>query len=369
MASVQSNDPAATVNVIIIETKNARDLDVGVTAVVWEYIITNNCFRTSRHCQFAPTVAVLTTDRSADVLQKSCQHLQLPPAGIIDGYSQWYPVKLPNVPRNPYAVVHIASSTCLKNAEQSGSVKTDGLAAISNALSNALNRHPESKLGERIAVIDSLTSVLRYHPGLSSFLMLCNAISESVKVPPDTPLTLICTVCTDEMGERLTSSLINFANLHVQVNQTECGLSLLRDRLYMHVRRRKNSGRVGFETINGRLENRNGVLRLCDASSITQECAQSTGKGSAASTEEMSLELAQRGLTFRISLSSKEREMRAAAGLPYLHQNEALANSALELHPSSLQISHESVGHDSDEEDEDYDVAEDDEGELFSEDV
>lgn len=69
------------------------------------------------------------------------------------------------------------------------------------------------------------------------------------------------------------------------------------------------------------------------------------------------------GLSFRVGVTTQEREVRAAVGLSYLHRDEQLADSALVLHPRVLQIGTHSVDEDTD------DSADSEEEELFSEDV
>lgn len=362
---------SALVNFVLIETARTADLDLGITAVLWEYIINNNCLRTSKHQPTSPSIAVCSTDLSPKTLLQTCKRLSIPQRNLIDGYSQWYPLNLSDS-TTPFRTVHIASVESTDGTESTE--QFDALADIINAVSNALNHTPESDVNERVVVFDSLTSILRYHPFLSTFIRLRDALNRSVKRPIETPLTFLCTIRRDETGQALTNSLARYADTYILAYQPNMGHSQLRNSVCMNLRRRKPSGRVVFQKIDATLDRTHGYCQLADVRVVTENDPVSVKNGSDAKTSDPSLELAQRGLTFRIGLSSKEREMRAAAGLPYLHQDEALADSALELHPKHLQVSQASFNelnpaNDDGDDDGDDDIEIDDEGELFSEDV
>lgn len=366
---------SSIVNFVVIETARSCDLDVGVTSNLWEYIIKNNCLRSSKYQTVAPSIAVLTTDVPPRALHQICKRLSLPQRSLIDGYSQWYPLNLSESKTQSFPVVHIATSE--SSDKDQSTVQSDSLDAIADVIAAALNHVPDSGASERIVVLDSLTSILTYHPGLSSFLRLRDALNQQVNRPFQTPLTLLCTVRTNETGQALSASLIELADTHVRARQQPAKNSQLRDSVYMDVRRRKPSGRVVFEKVEAVIDHTSGHCQLVDVRLSTQNDSAVTKSVPNANASDSALELAQRGLTFRIGLSSKEREVRAAAGLPYLHQDEALADSVLELHPKHLQLSQatsielENAKDDNNDDDsiDDDDIEFDDEGELFSEDV
>lgn len=362
------------VNFVVVETARACDLDVGVTAVLWEYIVINNCLRTSKYQQGSPRIAVLTTDVPPRTLHQSCRQLSLSQRSLIDAYSQWYPLNISKSKPPSFPIVHIASSKSDDNGQNTD--QSDTFAAIVDAIASVLNRVPESDASERIVVLDSLTSILRFHSDLSSFLKLRDTLNHSVNRPACTPLTILCTIRTEETDRALATSLVQLADTHVRTYQSSSENSHVRNFVCMDVRRRKPSGRVVFEKLEADIDHTHGHCQLSDVRVSTQSDSVIAKSTSNTKTSDSALELAQRGLTFRIGLSSKEREMRAAAGLPYLHQDEALADSALELHPKHLQLSQptsveveDSNDGDDDDSADDDDVEFDDEGELFSEDV
>lgn len=362
------------INFVVIETARACEVDVGVVAVLWEYIVTNNCLRTSKYQQGSPCVAVLATDVPPRTLHQSCRQLSLPQRNLIDGYSQWYPLNLSESKPPSFPIVHIASSKSDDYGQSTD--QSDTLAAIADAIASVLNRVRDSDASERIVVLDSLTSILRFHPDLSSFLKLRDTLNHSVNRPARTPLTILCTIRTEETDQALAASLVQLADTHARVCQSSSENSHVRNLVWTDVRRRKPSGRVVFEKIEASIDHSRGYCQLSDVRVSALSDSVIAKSASNTKTLDSALELAQRGLTFRIGLSSKEREMRAAAGLPYLHQDEALADSALEFHPKHLQLSQPTSvelesANDGDDDDsaDDDDVEFDDEGELFSEDV
>jgi Elongator subunit Iki1 len=69
------------------------------------------------------------------------------------------------------------------------------------------------------------------------------------------------------------------------------------------------------------------------------------------------------GLTFKVDLTDQERAARDGVQLPYVHQNEEIADSGLEMHPQYLSTDRDQTsagGYSSpDECDEEYEESED----------
>lgn len=348
------------IQVVSLETERLVDVDKFVTIAALEYIVANNCLRQSKHRQSKAHVVILTTDNPPKSFQTFCQRCSLPSDCVIDGYSQWYPIESETESRADNTV-HIA------NNMPDNSV----VLHIANACVNKLKEVVRSPECDCIVVLDSLSSILRYSPGVKSFLLFRNELSNAVKLLKlgISSITIILTLRAEESGEALTASIRSLAETHVRLFQSD-GLGFRSD-VCMDVRRRKPSGRVVFENITARWDAR--ARRLVDpvVKSGTRSIV-SEPQPPCDDAKLTDLELAERGLTFRISLSSKEREMRAAAGLPYLHQNESLADTALELHPKSLQIGTDTSDVNNPEDggvqESDEDGSDEDE-ELFSEDV
>lgn len=395
---------------ILIEVARPGDADRALTVACVEYIVANNCLRQSRHRANAPTVAILTTDHPERCFQAFCQRASFPRACVIDGYSQWYPVEPLSsaLDENSATKIHIAHHD--HHQDDHGGHKNNNNYNDDNDIDNDNDNNDDvsvvvvsrlveaivkkfeyrlgvSSLGEYIVVLDSLSSVLRCAPGVRTFLQLrerlCSALMTrtSTTATADISLTLIATLHRTALAEMTCHALRTLAETHVRLFQAGGSDAAVRSTVYMDVRRRKSSGRVVFENVTARFDTH--ALRIvgADVKAGLRAAPSHRSRTVAEATKPDDLELAERGLTFRISLSSKEREMRAAAGLPYLHQDETLADSALELHPRILQIgpgsSYRGIrdGNEdhSDEEDDEDDHGlkddDDDDEELFSEDV
>lgn len=343
-------------DLIAVEIREAEHVDNGVTIAALDYMLSHNLLRQSRHAASAPAVVIVTTDAPPTAFTRLCDRHGAPPHAIIDAFSQWYPTDSTPTPPSPSAnLVHIAGHHGHPDAL---------IADITQAVQCALERRGVTTEQPRIVLIDSLTSVLRFANGLKFLMLLRRAFSATSQ--GSAPLSVLVTLRAHETGTALCSAVCAAASTHVRLQQpSSIPRDAARGSVQLHVRRRKPSGRVHLETITADLRHADGLL--ANAVVTPGHARDKPAVAPLPVDEQHNVQLAERGLSFRISLSSKEREMRAAAGLPYLHRDESLADSALELHPKSLQIGEQRESRDS--EDDDSDIEEDDDEDLFSEDV
>lgn len=338
---------------ILVQVDASTQVDNHVITTCLDYIIEQNLLRSSRQRNVTPNLGVLATDQAPEAYSNICKNCSAPADSILNGYSQWY--SIPDFQIDAQGDLFHISELELSHESIENVAKT----LISRSNITVTEAGPYDK--ETVVIIDSLSSVSRFIDKpvvwVSVLLQkLCNQGGD---------ISTILTVRCDEMDEYKSTieGLKRVVDTHVRVWQVE-GDSVQNDKIVMRVTRRRASGRVVIEEITGRYDIASG--RLVDVETKTINSARE-----AKVQEEVNLEehLSERGLTFRVSLSSKEREMRANAGLPYVHQDESIADQALELHPKHLQVDEDGEEDEFyEEEDEDVDEAVDGE-ELFSEDV
>lgn len=358
------------VSIALVEVRNELDVDKGVIPAVLEYLVRDISSKRSKQSSAAANIAILAVDRPTSDFEKICQRCSIPYKDVIDGYTEWYAIGKEDELKTSefsHARVHLAPST------HSGAVETQ----IVNALIKTLGASRGKKSGEKIVVIDSFSSILPFASGLESLLhirdLLCK-YGEQEKSGNESLITLVVTFRATKEDTSVLTSLERVADTHFRVLQTssrnEGGVDPVYDgrRNFVHlaVSRRKASGRVHFEDLIGKMDWKK--MQLCDVSNREMPLPKADEVQKKEEEEALIAKLAEHGLSFRVALSSKEREVRAAAGLPYLHQDENLADSALTLHPEHLQIKQE--GNQKEEvfyTDSDDDSS--DEDEMFSEDV
>lgn len=347
---------------ILVEVKADSKIDKPVIPAVLECIIQDVTNTRTRHEDENPNVAFVCIDRHPRTFEKLQRRCAIPSSRFIDGFSQCYPLRANKTGQAAHSgvgrsLVHIG--VCKPCSKESGS--------LCEEIRKTLNCSTGRASVEEIVVIDSLTSVLQLHPGFVTFLDIRDTlVEEAARRDDQHVVTMICVFRSTEKEVALAGSLQRVADTHVVITQeldTKEGnrSSNQRDIVALKVCRRKASGRVQVDELTGMLDG--------DESRLLDICLRDNSKdGESAANKKVDEDelqqdlLGELGLSFRVSLSTTEREVRAAAGLPYLHQDEKLADTSLQLHPAELQLD---GGSDSDGEEELYDS----EGELFSEDV
>lgn len=176
---------------------------------------------------------------------------------------------------------------------------------------------------------------------------------------------MIRTIGSDNLSmktmERLSDTVIRMENSEWHPTSSRLGN---KDQIIkFEVQNRKFSGRVQFETIHGCFNRESTKIQSVQVTNNGNDSKPTIPDPSDES--KLVSKLDQHGLSFRLSLSSKEREVRAKVGLSYQHQDQNVADKALELHPANLQIS----GNNMLKDDSAYSSEDSDEEELFSEDV
>lgn len=357
---------------VVIETADGIDgkVDKLTIPAALEFVIREVARARNRHQSEHPNVVLVALDRPPRDYEKAFKRLAVPLANVIDGFSQWYPVQGHTsestarlLPKRNF--VHIGACDPCSNKEGSLS------GAVRSIVDSSLHRNSR----EYIIVIDSLTSVLRHHPELRTILSLRDDLAKSlVGRNGEHYVTLVSVLARRSNNTALLCSVRRIANTHILLSQGEVlakhsssgqnlGPGGSRDYVNMKVCKRKASGRVQIDYLRGRMDWTEKFLREVEN---TEEF--SSGGDQQRAQKEFSQHqqamLDNLGLSFRLSLSTAEKEVRAAAGLPYLHQDEDLADSALKLHPRALQLGGHPDDGSVDAEDE-YS----DEEELFSEDV
>lgn len=356
---------------VLIEIPPSTQLDNQVVPAVLDYILQDLSSTLTRHHPARPNIVILALDRHPNQFEKICKRFAIPASSVLDGFSQWFPIH-GNVSgteslKKP-KLVHVATISPTTN--DTGSVAFE----LGLALDSSIHRNSE----HRIVVIDSLSTILRYWSSVNTFLDLRDALSDSqLKSHPSHSMTIVVVFRAHDRSHASLLSLKRACETHVLLHQgknNNVGLAELtgatrdaQDIVTLHVCRRKPSGRVQLDRIDARPDRKD--VRLID---VTQGSAASVGDADAQSVQDEHRQqeqlMEQLGLSFRVSLSSSERELRAAAGLPYLHHDENLADQGLQPHPKSLQVGGENDDDDGrDDYDSNYLSSSDDE--LFSEDV
>lgn len=364
------------VQVVLIETAKSTDLDKRVIPAVVELVLQDITSVWSRFGHIDISTAILAIDRPPQDFAPLCKRCSIPFSSVVDGFYQWYgtheegkvatAASSKHNPKNGRAV-HIGDHN--PASDENGSVSKGILTALNGSIGRILKN--------RIVVIDSLTSILRIWPDISSILDLIDKVCEvGVKSSDGSNnlTTLIISYRDVSTPKSFLSPLKKLADTHVRVSQSvqrentaENGVQSksVRDLVHLDVRRRKRSGRVQLENFVGNLDWNSSQIR--DVVSKADDAKDAERKIKDEEEELQARKLAELGLSFRVSLSTKEREVRAAAGLPYLHRDEDLADSALELHPSHLQVDARGTSAPGSESEEgEFDS---DDEELFSEDV
>lgn len=359
---------------VLVEAIGDLPLDKAIIPAVLEYVIADISKRNSRSLGGKSKVAIVAVDRPTSEYHHLSRRLSIPSHHIIDGFSQWYPE-----PKGTDQDAQVTNSSTIRKVHVGSFRSTDeGARELCDVISSTLGPKGDAARVGSIVVLDSLSSVLYISPGLNSVLSLYQSVLNlhgANTVPSSNTVSFISTIMSYREDPAVVASLHKFADTVISVTQYASApasgglIKPNRDRISLRIRRRKPSGRAHFENLTARM--------LWDNSSLSD--VQKTSDASLKhlkvderpdAEDELAEKLNQFGLSFRVGLTSKEKEVRAAAGLPYLHQNEELADSALVLHPESLRVKRAGSGEGEDL----YDGALDeygdsDEEDIFSEDV
>lgn len=373
-AAVRSNDRRCG-QTVLIGIDGSCEVDKYVIPAVLEFVLYDIIDRTTGPESENPNLVLLSVDRAPKDFDGLVRRCSIPPSNVIDGFSEWWSLKRNSdaqsrTKEKKQRSVHIG--TFPPSSKEKNSVAGEILDALEASVQRS-SRH-------NIVVIDSLTSIFRLWPGIHSFLDLRDILYDAAgKKGSNCSVTLLSTIRSDDRHAPFLTPLRRVIDTFAALSQggrvKSENKSLVvdvtdnsRDVVTMKIYKRKMSGRVQLDEVNGRMRWDNQTLTHVEVKSGGHtDFAVLQSKEEEERRQEQTL--AKLGLSFRVSLSTKEKEVRAAAGLPYLHRDEDLADSGLQLHPEALQISH---GSQRDEGDDDIDITGDDsdsDEELFSEDV
>ncbi|CAN8070676.1 unnamed protein product [Agarophyton chilense] len=356
---------------IIVRGKEQNYLDKGVIPAVAEHILEHLCKKQSSSRPESVSIVLLLVRQPASVYDSLCKRLSIPPYNVLDAYSEWYSFqcreKEPQLISDPRKKVHLGDC-------DTGSKLSTVVADYMKDL------FKEEKVTNRIVLIDSLdllfpgedifNEILNLSDLLSSFHTTANKEQSKLAI-----VGILGQAQHHPAIVKYPKSLDAICDTSVCVSQVPTcdgkpsppGSGDERDLIRLDIWRRKPSGRVHFEYVTGVMHWDEYKL------SGTETKLNAADDAAAKQSEERDLArtLAEHGLSFRLSLNSKEREVRANAGLPYLHKDEKLADSAHALHPTYLQVTEESNSSHglTKEYSSDECSDESDEEELFSEDV
>lgn len=361
------------VTLALIRNKANEFLDKGVLPAAVEYVLQAICLKREAPKSQVNDIAVITVDQPTLVYLPMSERLSIPSKNLIDGYSEWY-----SYCEDQVSVSHSldSSKVHIGDFDKTSSTAESLTKLVTSIFEKAnVSASDSSKPSHRILILDSLGSLFSNSDILCEMLNLAHFLSAK-KNTADVKLTVIGIMRQSQNHNALgnyPSSFDSIFDIDVAVSQLATregnsiasNLHLTRNFVRLDCRRRKPSGRVQFESTTSLMEWEQ--IQLIDTQ-LTSAVSEKNSKNN--NEQDLSERLAEHGLSFRLSLSSKEREVRAAAGLPYLHRNEKLADSALQLHPANLQLDqtqprvHADSGHLSDDS---SDLS--DEEDLFSEDV
>ncbi|KAI0566612.1 Elongator complex protein [Gracilaria domingensis] len=356
-------------SITIIRNDGQSYLDKVIVPAVAEYVLNELCIKRSSAGPRSASIVLLSIRQPASVYNSLRKRLRIPSSNIIDAYSEWYSFG----EQKEEQQFSLGRTNRVSIGDWDSSSRTSELLA-----EYILDIFEEEKESSRILLIDSLALLF---PGQEIFDELLNLSDRLLSKPnsgndEQTKLTIVGIL--DQIQNhravvQFPESLNAICDTNVSVSQVEnrkgksatAHGSQPRNFVRLDIWRRKPSGRVHFETVTALvawdekcLSQLETKLNAADNSSTKQADAQ-----------DLAQTLSEHGLSFRVSLTSKEREVRAAAGLPYLHKDEKLADSALQLHPANLQVAEECSSTQWPERSSDDSADESEEEELFSEDV
>ena len=353
---------------VLVEANEDIPLDNAVVPAVLEFIIGDVIKRHARALGLEPPVIIVSMDRPVSEYSFLLNRLSIPKEHLLDGFSQWYAGT---------SEVKVDTECCSEKKVHVGSYFSGqhGAQELTSTLQSVLSSNTIISEIPPIVVLDSISSILYTNPEMASALSIYHSMRKLFC--PNTMKgnagTLIFTLFSSREDKCVVKSLRKMADTVVSVSQQHDEISSLvtvstRGKVILNARKRKPSGRVHFETHEGRLSWSKRLLYDIKSSPEVGFSLRS-GVEPGETEDDLADKLNKFGLSFRVGLSSKEKEVRAAAGLPYLHNNEKLADSALTLHPRNLQVDRENDDMTENPREDLEDCSDSDSDELFSEDV
>ena len=346
--------------VILIATNRNNNFDNGVIPATLE-LFTSRLQERYRDDNHQPETFIITTDRPVTAYNSTCRRLSIPRQNIVDGYSSWYRIedteKGSPKSKKSFTTVHIGDELNCAHAN-----------SLDERVRKILDSPLQSRSQNKYIIFDSLTAVERTTSASRFMQSLQNILEEHRKQRPGSRITFITTfrtIASDNQSmktmERLSDTVVRMEHAGWQPTSSRLGT---KDQIIkFEVQSHKFSGRVQFETIHGCFNRESTNLQTIQVTNNGYDSKPTFSNPSDES--ELVSKLDQHGLSFRLSLSSKEREVRAKVGLSYQHQDHNVADKALELHPAHLQIS----GNNTLRDDSAYSSEDSEEEEMFSEDV
>jgi Elongator subunit Iki1 len=345
--NMQSNVPGAYLSVpcpfILVDVPAASSpeaLDVGVIPALLALIAEDVASALHALCvsDAEPPVRVAAVALSRPVLAIAST---LPPKSIVrDGFSDWA------------GYSHTGSlSDC--NGDCVHVAGADGAQAVLDALTACTAPATASSTdanGAVILVVDDIGPLLRAIPdvtcvarALDGWRVTGRAVAFIAALSEPTDLS-------SERDVRFANTLKRLATTHVRVSQAAPLASsgkpfserrnMVSSTVHFAVTRLRPSGRVYVEATTALFDCSAEKCTLVVSSDMSGDKSVSEAGEETQPEEHVAREkMAKLGLTFNIDLTQKEREARRNVRLPYVHQDEDLANSGLELHPESLRLS------------------------------
>ncbi|PXF48104.1 hypothetical protein BWQ96_02056 [Gracilariopsis chorda] len=371
--NVNRRNSSNSATLALIRNREDDFLDKGVLPAAVEYVLQEICLKRVAPDFRADHIAVISIDQPTLVYHPMSERLSIPLNSLIDGFSEWYSYR-ENTVSVPYSLD--SSKVHIGDFDKTSRI-VDNLAKLVASIFEKVDVSTSnpSEPSHRILILDSLGSLFSESDIFGEILSLVHLLS-ATKNNVDVKLTVIGIIRQSQTHSTLgkyPSSFDSIFDIDVTVSQIATregnsdplGPHPSRNFVRLDCRRRKPSGRVQFERTTSLMAwDKNQLIDTKPASEVSENKSKSNSE------QDLSLRLAEHGLSFRLSLSSKEREVRAAAGLPYLHRDEKLADSALKLHPANLRLDQpQSRRHPDSERLSDDSSDESDEEELFSEDV
>jgi hypothetical protein len=285
------------------------------------------------------SVAAVTLSRPVYALASA-----LPPTStVLDGFSDWAGYSHEDTgPECIGECVHVSAS--------------GGGQSVLDALTACTRPQADSADGDDglvVLVLDDLGPLLRVIPDVT-------CIAHALEDWRSTGRVAAFIACLTETSQKTNSRDAMFANAlkrlaitRVRVSQATslppAGVSRTRHAgmvssiVDIAVTRLRPSGRVHVENTAAVLDDSFGKCTLTVTTEASDDGKPRKAEDEAAREEGSARErMAKLGLTFNVGLTEQERAARSSVRLPYVHQNEDLANSGLELHPESLQLSNSS---------------------------
>jgi Elongator subunit Iki1 len=272
---------------------------------------------------------------------------------IVDGFSDWHGI-------------HAGRSSAPKNY---ASIPTsDGFEEVLNAL-EAHSLCVEAN--QAIYIVDSLNPCSRVDDFLPRLTASLEQWRSSTRIAAF--VTSFRNTCGSSGRERficealkaLATTRVNFSlpALSTLPGEFRGTIDSTLTNVEICISRLRPSGRVHLERVTAKYNPSTGALTVLQAEELP-EAAKSTPTPNY-STDEFAARkrMEELGLTFKVDLTDQERAARDGVQLPYVHQNEEIADSGLEMHPQYLSTDRDQTsagGYSSpDECDEEYEESED----------